>query len=245
MNSLSILQPRRLARFVAADAASVARDPMLLFATLMSVATPGLLWLFRESVDRLAASAIGFGGLSQLLVPVVLLIPAVLIGWVSGFLLLEDRDDGLLVAFDVTPVGKSGLLAYRLTIAALLTAAVTLVATQLLLPAATVWLRFLLVALVALDAAIVAATLLAVARNKVEGLAVAKLLNLAAVAPLAAAIPSEARFAFGVVPTYWIGELLGIPSQTVAPLPLLALIAMALHVLVVLYLVALVRRRVG
>ncbi len=36
-----------------------------------------------------------------------------LIGWVTGFLLLEDRDDGPLLAVDVTPIGKCGFLAYR------------------------------------------------------------------------------------------------------------------------------------
>jgi hypothetical protein len=32
--------------------------------------------------------------------------------------MLEDRDDGALLALDVTPPGKAGFLAYRVTVTA-------------------------------------------------------------------------------------------------------------------------------
>ena len=59
-----------------------------------------------------------------------------LIGWVTGFLLLEDRDEGTLLALDVTPVGKSGFLLYRVGVTATLAVALTLYAWPLVIPEA-------------------------------------------------------------------------------------------------------------
>ena len=52
------------------------------------------------------------------LAPIVFVLPALLIAWVTGFLMLEDRDDRALLALDVTPPGKAGFLAYRVTVTA-------------------------------------------------------------------------------------------------------------------------------
>lgn len=149
MSVLSIFVPHRFSRLIAADALNISRDPMLIFATLMSL-TPSIgLYLGREALDAAALSTFGIESLSRLLVPVALTIPAFLIGWVTGFLLLEDRDEGTLLAVDVTPVGKSGFLAYRVAITALVTAAVTLFGIQLMAPATEWPMRLLLAALIA------------------------------------------------------------------------------------------------
>jgi hypothetical protein len=172
-------------------------------------------------------------------------IPAFLVGWVTGFLLLEDRDEGTLLALDVTPLGKGGFLAYRAGVTALVTAGITLLAWPLIAPVLTIGTAFLVAALVAAEAVAATVVLPAIARNKVEGLALTKLTNIAGIAPLLAFIPSPLRYIAGVVPTFWIGELLGPVTPPALPLAVSAILAIAVHTATVWFLFALFRRRPG
>jgi hypothetical protein len=244
MNGFSVFAPRRLAALLAADAMNVSRDPMLIFATVLSVLPSIGLWLAKDSIDAAGVSA-GIESLSLLFIPLALLLPAFLIGWVTGFLMIEDRDDGPLLAIDVTPVGKGGFLAYRLVVSAGLSAAITIMALHLLVPAAALWLKLLLLATIPADTALSAIVLLALARNKVEGLALTKLTNLASIVPFAAVIPSPLRFVAAIIPTYWLGELLGLPGKAAAPAWLAAVLLIATHVLAGAIVVGLFRRRAG
>jgi fluoroquinolone transport system permease protein len=245
MSGFAVFVPRRFGRLLVSDATSISRDPMLLFATLLSVLPSVALWYGRDSVDAAAAASFGVDAFASYLVPVALLVPAMLIGWVVGFLLLEDRDEGPLLAIDVTPVGKSGFFAYRATAAVLVTAVITLMAAWLLLPERGWAMALLLAGLVAANAVLVAAVLPAVARNKVEGLALTKLVNLASVVPLLAILPSPLRYLGGIVPSYWIGELLMLSEHRYLPEPLVATLAIGTHLAAVWLLLRLLARRSG
>lgn len=214
----TLFSPRRFWLLLTGDALNIARDPMLVFAAAMSLLPALALALFRGPMDDAAQAAFGIAGFSRYVVPLALLVPASLIGWVTGFLMLEDRDEGTLIAIDVTPMGKTGFFAYRAALTALLGAAVTLYAWPLIMPALPPLTVLALALVVAANAVAFAVVLPALARNKVEGLALTKLTNLAAVVPLLAAIPSPLRYVAGVFPSYWVGELFGLTD--VAPLPL-------------------------
>lgn len=205
MSWFAILAPSRFARLFAADVMNVTRDPMLVFAIVLSLLPSLGLHFFHEAIDAAALHSFGATGTSAALTAVALVLPATLTGWVTGFLLLEDRDDGPLLAIDVTPVGKLGFITYRVLVTAVVTAAIT---------ATAVWLmdleieRAATVIMVAAEAVIAAALLPAFARNKVEGLALTKLTSIMAVVPLLALIPSPWRFVAGAVPSYWLGEMM-------------------------------------
>jgi fluoroquinolone transport system permease protein len=245
MSALGLFAPRRLWRLVAGDAMNIARDPMLLFATAMSL-TPALaLSLTRDPLDAAALSTFGIADFSRYVVPFALLIPAILIGWVTGFLLLEDRDEGTLLALDITPVGKSGFLIYRVSITALLAVALTLYAWPLILPGASPILAAALSVLVGANAIAFTVALPAIARNKVEGLALTKLTNLFAVVPLLAAIPSPWRFLAAPIPSYWVGELLNLTDVAALPLWLAASLGLVVSAAALVGLFALFARRAG
>lgn len=239
---VGVLQPKVFFRLLSADAMSISREPMLIIAAVMSVLPAIAFALGRGAIDG-AALSLGFEALTRSVGMVVLVLPAILIGWVTGFLLLEDRDDGVLMAVEATPIGKEGFLLYRVTASALLGACITAGAVAVVVPELELAAQLAVVLSVALEAAIAALILPAVARNKVEGLALTKLTNIAAVVPLLVLLPSPLRLLAGVVPTYWIGEAL-------APNPLLPLWAVCAASLVVhgaclLVLMRLVRRRAG
>lgn len=245
MTDLGMFAPRRLWRLASSDALNIGRDPMLVIAAVMSLLPALLIAVFRGQIDAAAQSAFDITGFSRYLVPPALAIPAALVGWVTGFLMLEDRDEGTLLALDVTPMGKSGFILYRVGITAALAIAITLYAWPLLLPGANLLVVAVIVGLVSLNAIAFAIVLPAVARNKVEGLAVTKLTNLLALAPLLAAIPSPLRYVGGVLPPYWIGELLGLTD--VAPIPpwLAALLGLAVNLVAVVALMRLFGRKAG
>lgn len=225
MSWSAILAPRRLGRLFAADVMNVTRDPMLVFAIVLSLLPSLGLYSFRLAIDAAALRTFGTTGVSAALTAIALVLPATLIGWVTGFLLLEDRDDGPLLAIDVTPVGKVGFIIYRVLVTAVVTAAITVVAVWLL-GLEIDWIAT--VVMVAAEAVIVAVLLPALARNKVEGLALTKLTNIMAVVPLLALLPSPWRLLGGVIPSYWLGEMM-FGAGPRLPEAMMLLAALAVH----------------
>ncbi len=243
---MSVLaSPRSLGRLFVSDAMNVGRDPTLIFATIFSIVPALAFRLGQAALDRAAEAAFGLAQASAYVAPFAVCLPAFMIGWVTGFLFLEDRDEGTLLALDVSPLGKSGFVAYRVGTTALLTVAVALAGARLVVPQAGWGTAGLLAALVAMEAVSAAFVLPAVARNKVEGLALTKLTNLAALAPLLAAIASPWRYFGGLVPSYWIGELLGISGRWYLPMPAVVLLALGVHAAMALVLYTLMVRRAG
>ena len=245
MTALSLFAPRRFFRLAASDAMNIARDPMLLFAIVMSLVPAAGFYFGREAMDAAALETFGLSGFSRYVAPIVLILPAMLVGWITGFLLLEDRDDGPLLAVDVTPVGKGGFLGYRVTVTAIVAVAITLYAAPLVIPEQGWGMAALMAVLIAAEAAMVAIILPAIARNKVEGLALTKLINLAAIVPLLAIVPSPLRLLAGIVPPFWIGELLDLSGEPVLPFAATVALALATHAVAVAALFWLLGRRSG
>lgn len=245
MSMFAVFAPRRAGRLFASDATNIGRDPMLLAASVMSLLPAIALFGFRDAIDAAALTAFGLPALSRFIVPVALLQPAFLVGWVAGFLFLEDRDDGPLLAVDVTPVGKGGYVAYRVALAGLLIAAITLPATLVLAPQAHPALALLIAGLVAVEGVCAAIILPALARNKVEGLALTKVTNLFSLVPLVAIIPSGWRYLTGILPPFWIGELLEMSEELRLPLAVAVVLAVTVHLLVAFGLFRLLARRSG
>lgn len=229
MTALSTLAPRRFWRLMVSDAMNVGRDPMLIFAAAMSLAPVAIFLFFRESIDAAAFDAFGVSDAMRYAAAPALILPAVLMGWVTGFLLLEDRDEGTLTAIDVTPVGKTGFLGYRVAVTVVIVFAIVLVSVPAVVPEAGAATGTLLAVLIACEAAVVAMLLPALARNKVEGLALTKVMNLAILFPLAAILPSPWRYLAGIVPSYWIGDLLAVSGVVYLATPVAIGIAVAIH----------------
>jgi fluoroquinolone transport system permease protein len=245
MNILTIFAPRRFLRLMTADAMNVARDPMLAFAVLLS-AVPATLWFFyHDEMNAAALAAFGVADFLRYAAPVALLVPAFLIGWVTGFLLLEDRDEGPLLAIDVTAVGKIGFLVYRVSVAALIVLLLTCGATFIIAPHLGPGLKLAVALFVSAATVLSAVVLPALARNKVEGLALTKLTNLASFIPLLAIIPSPWRYIGGIAPTFWLGEVMQLSTLTLLPVPVVLTCAAASNLFAGICLFELFRRRYG
>lgn len=245
MSMLGVFAPRRFGRLFISDAMNISRDPTLMFGTVLSIVPAIAFYFGAEAMDHAAQAAFGLDSLSRYVAPVAICLPAFIIGWVTGFLFLEDRDDGPLLAVDVTPVGKNGFMTYRIAVTAILAIVITLLGAPILLPGAGWPLVALLSVLVAMQAIASALILPALARNKVEGLAITKLTNIASMAPLLAIIPSPLRYLGGFVPTFWVGELLDLSGKPYLPLAAAAVLALASHMAAVVLFHRLADRRAG
>lgn len=245
MRRTIIFAPRRFARLLHSDATSIGRDPVLVFAIALST-VPALGYLLgRDAMNAAALREFGVNRVDLYLAPSALLLPAFLVGWVTGSLLLEDRDEGTLLALDVTPVGKAGFIAYRVAVTTLVMAALTMPAAGVIAPQLGIGQRVGVTLLVASAAVLAALVLPAVARNKVEGLALTKLTNLAFIVPLLAVLPSPWRYVGGIVPTFWLGELLELSTARFLSTTWVLAAAVLSHLVWMALLLALLRRRLG
>jgi fluoroquinolone transport system permease protein len=134
-----------------------------------------------------------------------ILLTPMMAGLVIGFLLLDERDDGVLMALLVTPRPLSHHLLYRMTLMMGLSVAQTIIAVPLTGLVELSPVELVAVALVAsLLAPIIALYLVTFAENKVEGMAQLKMLSsFNAVVFVAYFVPEPWQFLCGLVPVYW------------------------------------------
>lgn len=191
-------------RVLRTDFTNLRRDPMLVAAGLAPLLVAGLVAL---GFDPLAAALAGSVTLDRaLFVAGALALTPLLIGFVVGFLLVEEREERILEAVAVTPHGTTGFLRHRLALPAVVGAA----AAGLL-----GWLiggmeapRLLVVVLLAGGTAtLVAMTLVAIARDRVQALAVSKLIGFLLVGAVGFQfVAGWWRVPLGLLPPTWLIE---------------------------------------
>ncbi len=235
MNINPVLKPARFLRLAQLEFTNIGRDPTLLVISVLAVLPTILFVLYHSSADLAAQKAFDLFAISRYAAPVFLILPAYLIGWVFGFLMLEERDDGPLRALGVSPVGKTGIMLFRSILSFVFSAGIAAFSGPLILPNLSFALWSGLAVLTGLQSASLTLALPAFAANKVQGLALTKVMNLFAVLPLLAAIPSPFRFVFGFLPPFWIGEIAGLSDGAVLPTGVSLFLALACHGLFVMY----------
>jgi hypothetical protein len=195
-----------LRTLVAADARVLWRDPLLIWMTAVPLAMALLIRVVVRVVEgMLAGSAFDLEPYHPVIMGGYLMSAPGMIGFVIGFLLLDERDAGTLKALRVTPLPMRDYLAYRVT-GPLVAGTVATVIGYPLAGLSPIDLGPLVaIALVAsLAAPLLALVLATAAPNKVAGFAVVKVLNGVNLLPIAAFfIPEPLQYAAGIVPTYW------------------------------------------
>lgn len=196
-------------RLAAADMRLVARDPLLLIMPFVPFLAAAALRFVLPPAAAFIEGATGFRLLeyATLIRVVLMLFPGTFFGMMAGFLLLDDRDDGVSAYWGATPVGRTGYLAVRLTLFSL-AAFVSGLAVGPVFGLGTLSPpRGVSVALLgAVQTAFYALFLAAFAADKVEGLAVLKAMSGLDLAPLAVLLPLPVRAVAWPFPQYWAAE---------------------------------------
>ncbi|MGF1579794.1 MAG: ABC transporter permease [Gemmataceae bacterium] len=137
-----------------------------------------------------------------------LLLNPLLVGFVIGLLLLDERDEGTLLALRVSPLSLTHYLLYKLTTPMLVATGMTLVCFPITGLDIEFRPAFVLVVLVAsLVAPLMALFMAAFSADKVQGFALMKAANVFLVPPFAAYFfGAWWEVFFGISPVYWIIE---------------------------------------
>jgi fluoroquinolone transport system permease protein len=180
---------------------------MILLPFLISLILRGLLPLMLERIGLLTEGM--FSAVYPALAAYILAAFGPMVaGMVIGFLMLDQRDEGSLLAIRVTPLPPGLYIAYRLAWPLL----VGMIATLLAFPLAgdlglNGWRMPAAVMAAAPLAPVVALGLATFAANKVQGFALVKASSLLLAAPLAALwLAPTWHLPLAVIPTYWIAR---------------------------------------
>ncbi|MDY6996352.1 MAG: ABC transporter permease [Actinomycetota bacterium] len=140
----------------------------------------------------------------------LLLTSIVVVGGLAAFLVLDEIDAGTLTALRVTPVPLTSFFGYRAaTVVAITTVYVTAtIPATGLLPAVPAWPLIPIGLVGGLTSVVTMLLIVAVASNKVQGIAMLRLLGLliAGIPCLAWFLEPPADLAFGVLPPYWAAK---------------------------------------
>lgn len=195
-----------VAGLVRADLANLRRDPMLLAAGLAPLLLAGLLFFGFDPLVAATADVVELDKHRPVFVGGALLLTPMLIGFVVGFLLVEEREEKILDAVAVTPRGGDGFLIHRLAlpgvVGALAAGGVAVVAGSLRYSRLAA-----VVVLAGATAVLVTMVMAAVARDRVQALAVSKLTGFLLVAAVAFQfVDGWWRVPLGLVPATWVVE---------------------------------------
>ena len=189
------------------DLKNVRRDSMLVWLPIIPPLVALLArWGIPALTGWLAAEAdFDLAPYHPLIMSFFLPFSAGLVGVVTGFLLLDERDDRTLTALMVTPMPLTGYLTYRLSAPLLASTLVALISYPLVGLVPLPWaILTLIVVLSGFAAPILALFLGSLAENKVAGLALQKLLGGLLFLPVASyLLPEPWQWLAGVFPTYW------------------------------------------
>lgn len=160
-----------------------------------------------------------------------LTMPPLMYGMVIGFLMLDERDDGLLAYFAVTPLSKSGYLRQRVLLPVVVSFLMILILVYGSGLSTPSFIKLLPVALLtSLESPLLALAIVSTAANKVEGLAIAKGLGITIMAPFAGYLwNSDWKYLVGVIPQFWVSQaFMGITDNHI-PYGLSVLAGLAVH----------------
>lgn len=204
---------RALITFGRNDIRGTYRDPLLVMIVIAPVIWTTGVAVLTPRVTAMLAARNGFNlepYYPLILTAFLLLTSIIIVGGLAAFLVLDDMDAGALTALRVTPVPLSVFVAYRAATVMVVTT-VYVVATMSLsgiLEPGLIGPLMPIGLLAGLSAVVTLLLVLAMANNKIQGLAVVRALGMliAGLPCLPWFIHSGWNLAFGVLPPYWAAK---------------------------------------
>ena len=186
------------------DLRNILRDRLLLYSAFL---IPLIIIIFtRLVIPWLSENIVPLQQYYSLLFMLFATTIPMMFGFVTGFLIMDERDENLLTVLRVMPISRSAYLIYRMAFMSVLSFIYIL-----LFPALTglidiSLLDFLPIAvLLALFTPVMGLIANIVANNKVQAFAVFKMLGGVFFLPLFAFfINNDFKYIFGVIPNFWI-----------------------------------------
>ncbi len=188
-------QIRALAR---KDIRIIYRDRFMLFIAAYA--------LILALVARLGVPWVPVDNLDLYLAPAIVMFGTLLLGTLLGFALIEEREQGTWLLLRVLPLSSKTVFAYFVASASVLSLVVSFAAAMLYGYPVADWPAFVFMLVAsALAAPLVMLTLGALAKNKIEGLAVSKIISALGILPaLVFFAPTSWQVVAVWCPLYWL-----------------------------------------
>lgn len=211
-------------------------DPML----ILSIMVPFILWALMQFVFPIIAKLL-MDTLSYDILQwyrhsaffFMLIIP-MMTGMVYGFIMVDERDGGIITAISVTPAGKPGYLKLRLGIPMVLSLIfiIGFIYILKLQDSLGIGQILLLSALISSQSLIILLVLGAFADNKIVGMAITKGFGIFLVGPvLDFALPGQLKWLGAYSPMFWTGRCF--MAETNRHFWFFLLIAILVHILLI------------
>lgn len=180
------------------DARVVYRDSLLVFLPFYAVVLAVAM--------RFGAPYFPVPNLGLYLAPSVVLFGTIMLGTVLGFTLIEEREQGTWLLLRVLPLRRRSLFIYLAGLSTVLSALTSLIAVWVYgYPIVDGWAFASMLLAGSLLAPVVMLSLGSLASNKIEGLAVSKILSAVLMLPaLVFFVPMPWQLVLGWLPAYWI-----------------------------------------
>ncbi|MCV7400707.1 ABC transporter permease [Mycobacterium fragae] len=211
---------RALSAFGRNDIRGTYRDPLLVMIVLAPVIWTTGVALLTPLFTRMVANRYEFDLVPYyplVLTAFLLLTSIIIAGGLAAFLMLDEVDAGTLTALRVTPVPLSILFGYRACTVLVVTTAYVVATMSLsgLLEPGLAPLLIPIGLLAGLSAVVTLLLILAMANNKIQGLAAVRALGMliAGLPCLPWFIHSGWNLAFGVLPPYWAAKAFWVASD--------------------------------
>lgn len=197
----------KLINLIGSDVRQIVRDRTLVSFLFFPVVVLGLL---RWGVPALTAQYPFFAEYHDLILMFGGMQSAVLFGFVVSFLMVDEKDEGVMDVIRILPITPRFFLLYRLSFASVvagLMALVVLLGGGIAYPG--VGPAICIATLFGLTAPLITLSIATFANNKIEGMALFKVIDLILMLPLMAFFLEEpVRYLFGIVPVFWTYALL-------------------------------------
>lgn len=184
------------------------RDSFLLFISFLPFLMGLLYRILIPELRQLLISHFDLSLYYPLIMLFLVMMSPLLFGWVIGFSLLDDRDEDILAYMSITPLQKTGYLQFKIIAPVF----ISIIQGYLVLLIANLcpmdYIKLLpVIILAAMEAPLFALAQGVFAGNKVEGLAVGKLLGLVLIGPfISYFVDSPLAYLAGIIPPFWITE---------------------------------------
>ncbi|MBN2010949.1 hypothetical protein JW960_16490 [candidate division KSB1 bacterium] len=199
---------KKLIALSIADAKNISRDSTLLLILFGPFAVFGLLKFLIPFATSMLLDKLSFEFIPYypLIVSFMILIPSMMFGLLTGFVILDERDEEIISYIAITPLRRTGYLAYKILSSFVVSFLFCFVVIYLTGLSTIPW-KYApgIAAMVALEAPITTFFLAAFAENKVEGLALSKVVGIMFFAPfIAYFVKSGWSYVAGIFPPFWI-----------------------------------------
>lgn len=230
-----------------ADFRNVFRDPTLIASAVAPVLITLVVVFLFPWVEQFVYSRwqVEIGDYYRVFSIFMAFIVAMVYGILSAFIIMDERDEDIICFIKVTPFSTDGYIRYRTGFALVSSVFALLFYLLILLLLGQFSLSDLLVLLVTvpLEAVCIALVVISFATNKVEGLAIAKMVGLIPFSAVAAyLIPGATVWLFSIFPPFWIVKT--VEAATLGEQLLYGCATLLFHMFLIQLLIKLFQKRV-